>query len=146
VRIGQKIARPAAGRKESVRIEVQLRGHGKLLQMILAGRLPRSLARGLNTRQHELHQEADDGDDHEQLDERHCGAACLVLCIHLHYDSGGSAKLLPCCSTAPPSPVLLSAVFFALGYSLLGIRSTWPAISWRVSCLTRSDKTLRLAS
>ena len=47
---------------------------GQLLQVIGAGHPPRGLARGLDRRQQQGNQNADDGDDDQEFDEGKTGA------------------------------------------------------------------------
>jgi len=50
----------------------------QLLQVIRATHLPHSFASGFACRKQQRHQDADDGDDNEQIDERESGPTKLV--------------------------------------------------------------------
>jgi hypothetical protein len=63
-----------AGRRQAfVRAIMPLHGNRDLMQVALAVRVARGLSRSLYRRQQQRHQHADDGDRHEQLDEREAG-------------------------------------------------------------------------
>ena len=59
-----------AGRDAVVGVVVVVRGQGDLLEIVRALHPPRRLAGRLHGGQQQCDQDADDGDDHEQLDER----------------------------------------------------------------------------
>ena len=70
--VGRHHAVPA-GREAVERVVIFLGGQAKLLQVVLAPGPVSRFASRLDRGQEERHQHADDGDDHEQLDQGEAG-------------------------------------------------------------------------
>ena len=65
-----RIHRGEAGRQSLLCAFVVQTAEGKLPEVVDALTSPSGLARGLNCRQEQCHEDANNGDDHKQLDER----------------------------------------------------------------------------
>ena len=59
-----------------------VQGHTQLLQIVVALRAAGGLASGLDGRQQQGHQDPDDGDHHQQFDERESEPSLLLQVEH----------------------------------------------------------------
>ena len=73
----------AAGGKHLQRVDVILNRNADLLDLVLAVRPPSRLAGRLDRRQQERHEDADDRNDHQQLDKRKARRLKRLAAVHV---------------------------------------------------------------
>jgi hypothetical protein len=89
---------PTAARQKPIGCLVLQRRYGQLPEVVAALRLPRGLSGRLNGREQQTHQDADDGDNDQQFDERKTASAPDVRGAPLWFDRHGNSAFLeyPC--------------------------------------------------